>query len=75
MPTNVQNFSSQYDLTENIIIKDEESDGISNLGFTDESTHNNRKRKMTSISESNLESPFTPDTVSKTSHKVKFDAN
>ena len=75
MPTNVQNFSSQYDLTGNIIIKDEESDGISNLGFTDEITQNNRKRKMTSISESNLESPFTPDRVSKTSNNGNFVTN
>ena len=57
------NFSNQYGLTENIIIKDEDSDGISNLGFSDEGTQSNRKRKMTSISETSLGSPFMQDSV------------
>ena len=55
------NFSNQYGITENIIIKDEESDGISNPGFSDEGTQ--RKRKMTSISETSLGSPFMQDSV------------
>ena len=55
------NFSNTYGLTENIIIKDEESDGISNPGFSDEGTQ--RKRKMTSISETSLGSPFMQDSV------------
>ena len=41
--------------------KDEESDGISNPGFSDEGTQ--RKRKMTSISETSLGSPFMQDSV------------
>ena len=59
------NFSNTYGLTENIIIKDEESDGISNPGFSDDGSQSNRKRKMTSISETSLGSPFMQDTVRK----------
>lgn len=73
-------FSTQYSLTENdsregndtsptiyenIVIKDEDSDGIRNLGFSDEacSTQIKRKRKMPGPCEANLENQLLHDTV------------
>ena len=46
-------------------MKDEDCDGISNLGFSDDITQIKRKRKMPGISESSSDSQFMQETVSK----------
>ena len=60
-----ENYVTSPIMNENIVIKDEESDGISNLGYSDDITQIKRKRKMPGISESSSDSQFFPDTVSK----------